>query len=61
MLPYDIAYYRDRILSERAMVLTAESKAVALVHEAMAKQYESLLRLSKVRPILKIVPPVLAQ
>ena len=50
MVRDDIAYYRQRAVTERAMAKFANRKEVAVIHEELARQYEALADQHELRP-----------
>ncbi len=53
----DLAYYKKRAATERALAAASENKDVAAIHEELARQYEALAERADLRPTLRIVVP----
>ena len=50
MVRDDTAYYRQRVVTERAMATFANRKEVAAIHEELARHYEALADQDEARP-----------
>ena len=50
----DIAYYRQRAITERANAKLADRAYIAEIHEELARAYEALIEHEELRPTLSI-------
>jgi hypothetical protein len=60
MTSTDIAYYRQRAVTERALARTTRNSKVAAIHEELGRQYQALVDHAELRPLkrgnLSLVP-----
>ncbi len=57
MSSFELAYYQERLRTERLLAAAADSKIIASAHEVMVQEYERRISALENRPTLKIVPP----
>ena len=50
MSPRNADYYRQRVITERAMAAASGRADVAVIHEELARQYEALIDQVELRP-----------
>ena len=50
----DIAYYRQRALTERANAKLADRAYIAEIHEELARLYDALVEHEELRPVLSV-------
>ena len=53
----DVAYYRERAETERALAKNAGEANVAAIHAELARQYQALVDREDLRPVLRISFP----